>query len=170
MILTSRHRRIERVCYTMREYAFFPLRNSKYLRVARERAISLEAIRPSMPPTDQRPTVYTTGIGRIPLCKRCRLPQTQCHCQASHAPDNVPRDGFVRIARDRKGRAGKTMTVVHGVADDAATLADVSQQLKRLCGAGGAVKDLEIQIQGDHRDKIEAWLVQHGYKVKRVGG
>lgn len=123
-----------------------------------------------MPSTDQRPTVYTTGIGRIPLCKHCRLPQTQCRCQEIRAPVNAPRDGFVRIARDRKGRAGKTMTIIQGVTEDAVALADVTHKLKRLCGAGGAVKDLEIQIQGDHRDKIEAWLAQQGYKVKRVGG
>lgn len=94
----------------------------------------------------------------------------QCRCQDARAASSLPHDGYVRIARDRKNRAGKTVTILYGVSEDAATLASVTQKLKRLCGAGGAVKDRDIQIQGDHREKIEAWLIQQGYKVKRVGG
>ena len=121
--------------------------------------------------SDQRPAVYTTGIGRIPICKRCHLPQTECRCReaAAHTATQAPRDGFVRISRDRKGRQGKTMTLVSNLPDDA-TLAETTQHLKKLCGSGGTCKERTIAIQGDHRDKIEAWLIQQGYKVKRVGG
>ena len=126
-----------------------------------------------MPFSDQRPTVYTTGIGRMPVCRRCHLPQTDCRCTEAAAPHvaaAAPRDGFVRIARDRKARAGKTMTLISNIPGDDAALSEMTQKLKKLCGSGGTYKDREIQIQGDHRDKIEGWLVQQGYKTKRVGG
>jgi len=51
-----------------------------------------------------------------------------------------------------------------------ASLATLAQQLKKLCGSGGTVKDGTIEIQGDHRDKVQAKLTEMGYKVKRAGG
>lgn len=82
----------------------------------------------------------------------------------------TPSDGYIRIARDRKGRGGKTMTTVTGVPGDDAALTALAQRFKRLCGSGGTAKDGIIEIQGDHRDRLEAELKTLGYKVKRVGG
>jgi translation initiation factor 1 len=72
--------------------------------------------------------------------------------------------------RDHKGRGGKTVTVITGVSGDDTVLATLAQQLKKLCGSGGTIKDGAIEIQGDHCDKVQAKLVELGYKVKRVGG
>jgi translation initiation factor 1 len=72
--------------------------------------------------------------------------------------------------RDRKGRGGKTVTVITGVNGDNEVLSTLAQQLKRLCGSGGTLKDGVIEIQGDHCDKVQAKLIELGYKVKRVGG
>ncbi|GAC1366728.1 MAG: hypothetical protein PVS3B1_10330 [Ktedonobacteraceae bacterium] len=77
-------------------------------------------------------------------------------------------DSIVRVMRDRKQRGGKTVTVVTGLPD--AELAPLAQQLKKLCGSGGTIKDGTIEIQGDHCDKIQARLTAEGYKVKRAGG
>ena len=82
----------------------------------------------------------------------------------------APRDGFVRLSLDRKQRHGKAVTVVAGVPGDLAQLTALAQQLRKLCGAGGSLKDGDIELQGDHRDKVEARLVALGYKIKRVGG
>jgi translation initiation factor 1 len=82
----------------------------------------------------------------------------------------MPRDGIVRIARERKGRGGKTVTIITGLPDDAAALTSIAQTLKKLCGTGGTVKDAVVEIQGDHRDAIQAKLAQLGYTVKLVGG
>ncbi len=120
--------------------------------------------------------VYSTGIGRVPVCSRCGLSEDACRCKAearaAAAPQRpgAPRDGVVRLALDRKGRGGKSVTLAIGVPADDATLAELTQTLKRLCGAGGALKGDTIEIQGDHRDRIAEKLVTLGYKVKRMGG
>jgi translation initiation factor 1 len=75
-----------------------------------------------------------------------------------------------RIERDRKRRAGKTVTVVSGLRHDPATLEALLKKLKQQCGAGGTLKDGEIEIQGDHRERIAAALAAMGYKTKLVGG
>ena len=80
----------------------------------------------------------------------------------------LPADGVVRIFREQGGRGGKTVTVVRGLpGGDAAA---VATDLKRLCGAGGAVKDGAVELQGDHRDKVAARLESRGYRVKLAGG
>ncbi len=118
--------------------------------------------------------VYSTDGGRIDNCSRCGLPYKHCRCnQPSAAPgNNLPKksDGIVRIMRDRKRRGGKTVTVITGIpaADEAITA--LAQQLKKLCGSGGTVKDGVIEIQGDHCDKVQAKLTELGFKVKRAGG
>ncbi len=117
--------------------------------------------------------VYVTGIGRVKLCKRCGEPEGQCRCQRVRTDEvrpGVPRDGIVRVALDRKGRGGKAVTLVMGVPGEPADVASLGQSLRKLCGAGGAVKDDIIEVQGDHRERIVARLTELGYKVKRAGG
>jgi len=72
--------------------------------------------------------------------------------------------------RDRKHRGGKTVTIITGVAASREAIATLAQQLKKLCGSGGTVKDGVIEIQGDHCDKVIARLTGLGYMVKRAGG
>jgi translation initiation factor 1 len=74
------------------------------------------------------------------------------------------------VRRERKGHGGKTVTVIDGVIGSDAELAALAQQLKKLCGSGGTVRDGVIEIQGDHCDKVQAKLSELGYKVKRAGG
>ncbi|HEX8981163.1 MAG TPA: stress response translation initiation inhibitor YciH [Ktedonobacterales bacterium] len=117
--------------------------------------------------------VYVTGIGRVKLCKRCGEPEDRCRCQRERSAEvrpGVPRDGVVRVMLDRKGRGGKTVTLVMGVPGEAAEVASLGQSLKKLCGSGGTTKDDVIEVQGDHRERIITRLTELGYKVKRVGG
>ncbi|HEX7831556.1 MAG TPA: stress response translation initiation inhibitor YciH [Thermoanaerobaculia bacterium] len=80
--------------------------------------------------------------------------------------DVEPAKQTIRVAVDRKRRAGKTVTVASGFQHTADTLATVAQTLKKKCGSGGTVKDGEIEIQGDHVAKIGDELRKLGYKVK----
>lgn len=83
---------------------------------------------------------------------------------------SVPRDGVVRIFRDRGGRNGKTVTVIHGLPERGPALEARLSELKRLCGAGGTVKDGVLEIQGDHRERLAARLRALGHTVKLAGG
>jgi len=76
----------------------------------------------------------------------------------------------VRVSRETKGRKGKGVTLVTGVALSEEDLKQLGSRLKQLCGTGGTVKDGVIEIQGDHRDRLVEWLVQQGHKVKKAGG
>src|SRR3989442_11832413 len=118
--------------------------------------------------------VYSTDGGRIDACPRCGLPYKQCRCDRSPAVQgsNLQKkaDGIVRFMRDRKHRGGKTVTITPGVPASNEAIATLAQQLKKLCGSGGTVKDGVIEIHGDHCDKVQAKLSEMGYKVKRAGG
>ena len=82
---------------------------------------------------------------------------------------NLPKDGVVRLLRDRKGRGGKTVTLVAGLPGGTA-LDALASDLKRLCGAGGTVREGVIEIHGDLRERIKPELERRGYRVKIAGG
>jgi translation initiation factor 1 len=114
---------------------------------------------------NDRRLVYSSDSGRVgsPAPQK---PKAKARAQAPKA--NVPDDGVVRLFREKGGRGGKTVTVVRGL-----PAADVDRQvsdLKRLCGAGGTVRDGAIEIQGDHRERIAQRLQRQGYQVKLAGG
>lgn len=101
--------------------------------------------------------VYSSGSGRT---------------QGGRRPPDRPAatgagDGVVRVSRTKAGRKGKTVTLVTGL--PAGDVAGVAKELKRLLGTGGAVKDGEVEIQGDHRDRVAAHLGER-YRVKVAGG
>ena len=112
--------------------------------------------------------VYSTDSGRVNICPTCGQPYKQCRCDQSSTPKKG--DGIVRIMRDRKHRGGKTVTVITGVPASNEVITTLAQQLKKLCGSGGTIKDGVIEIQGDHCEKVQAKLSEMGFKVKRAGG
>lgn len=114
---------------------------------------------------DQGGLVYSTDAGR--MCPACRQPLAQCRCgKAALAPAAGP----VRVSREMKGRGGKTVTVVRGLPLDGAALAELGKQLRTACGAGGTVKDGILEVQGDHAERVMAWLAARGFQPKRSGG
>lgn len=114
--------------------------------------------------------VYSTDSGRVDTCPHCGQSYKHCRCNQSATSSTKKSNGIVRVMRDRKQRGGKTVTVITGVPTSGEELTALAQQLKKLCGSGGTVKDGNIEIQGDHCDKVIARLTASGYKVKRAGG
>ena len=104
--------------------------------------------------------VYSTGEGRI-------VPPGPPRPPAPGGPQAL-NDGVVRIFRERGGRNGKIVTVIRGL--PARDLEARAADLKRLCGAGGAVKDGAVEIQGDHRERVADRLRGLGHSVKLAGG
>ena len=76
----------------------------------------------------------------------------------------------VRVGRETSGRSGKGVSVITGLPLGAEELETLATRLKKLCGAGGAVRDGTIEIQGEHRDRLVAELAKLGYEAKRSGG
>jgi len=70
----------------------------------------------------------------------------------------------LRVRLETKHRAGKAVTLLEGFSGTTAEKEDIGKKLKTFCGTGGSVKDGEIIIQGDHRDKVLLWLLKNGYK------
>lgn len=110
--------------------------------------------------------VYSTDSGR--MCPGCRRAVAECVC-AKAAPVAAG-DGIVRVGREKKGRGGKTVTLVRGLALDAGGLVAFARELKTACGSGGSVADGVIEIQGDHVERLMQLLPAKGYTVKRAGG
>jgi translation initiation factor 1 len=76
----------------------------------------------------------------------------------------------VRVGREVSGRGGKGVTVITGLPLTGAALEELATRLKKTCGAGGAVKDGAIEIQGEHRDRLVAELGKLGFDARRSGG
>ena len=86
----------------------------------------------------------------------------------------APEDEFVPQELEahfsNKGRAGKTVTVIKCFEGEASELKELAKTLKNSVGVGGTIKNGEIIIQGNYRDKLMELLTEMGHKVKRVGG
>jgi len=101
--------------------------------------------------------VYSTDSGRIKAddTRQSELPKT---------------DGIVRIKRITKGKKGKGVSSIEGLGMNKDQLKQLCSELKKQCGCGGAVKDFNIEIQGDVREKLKQILEGKGMKVKLAGG
>lgn len=101
--------------------------------------------------------VYSTDVGRV---------KTK-DAQTTTVTDS---DGIVRIRRETKGRNGKGVTTLTGFALPQEQLKDLAKKLKQHVSTGGTLKDGVIEIQGDQRDKLKAYLESLGFTVKLAGG
>ncbi|MCV2402956.1 stress response translation initiation inhibitor YciH [Marinomonas sp. C2222] len=108
--------------------------------------------------------VYSTDQGR--MCPDCGNAISDCQCKS----DSILGDGNVLIFLETKGRKGKGVSIVKGLPLTEAELKKLGKKLKSQCGTGGAVKNGQIEIQGDNRQKLKELLEKEGYKSKLSGG
>ena len=119
--------------------------------------------------------VYDSDAVQAGRCPTCAKRLDRCSCGVGRTtekakPLNLPRDGVVRLLRDRKGRGGKSVTLIAGLSGSPETLAALASELKRACGTGGTVRGDLIEIQGDVRERLRTELERRGYNVKLAGG
>lgn len=81
-----------------------------------------------------------------------------------------PKDMTLSIRPEKKGRGGKTVSVIYDFPPNHDYFKKLVKKLKRVCGSGGTFKGDSIEVQGDHRDAIKAHLEELGFKVKFTGG
>ncbi|NLP09770.1 translation initiation factor [bacterium] len=110
-------------------------------------------------------TVYST-LKKAPVCRRCG--ETPCTCPPNHS-ETMPSQPL-RIRLDRKGRKGKSVTLIEGLPANAQQAEALCRTLKNRLGAGGTVREGCIEIQGDHRNKIAQTLAEMNYKTKLISG
>lgn len=109
--------------------------------------------------------VYSTAAGRT--CPTCGWPADDCKCSSRSSRDvPVPARIVAKLRTEKKGRGGKTVTVVYDLPVNQAFLKELAGELKRACGAGGAVVENTVEIQGDLRDRIHGLLTKKGWTVK----
>jgi translation initiation factor 1 len=114
----------------------------------------------------KRNPVYSTDSAVMKRCPRCGSYPCRCPKPKSLPPNEQE----AHIRREKKGRGGKTVTVIMNLQLTPEDAKKLSKKLKQACGAGGAVKEDSIEIQGDNRDRVAEILEQMGYKTKFVGG
>jgi translation initiation factor 1 len=91
-------------------------------------------------------------------------------CKPAAAVSLPPQQQTVYLHRESKGRGGKGVTLLKGLALSEADMTALCKTLKQACGSGGTVKEGVIEIQGERRERIAELLRQLGYKVKLAGG
>lgn len=111
--------------------------------------------------------VYSTDGSHKDICKTCG--ELACLCRK---PELVsPNQTLLKVRLESKGRGGKSVSVIFNLPHNPDYFSKMTKKLKSSLGCGGTYKkEGQIEIQGDHRQKIKAWLEKEGFKVKLAGG
>ena len=110
--------------------------------------------------------VYSTEGGRT--CQKCGWPLSNCQCSKTIAAgrESVPDRVVAKLRMEKKGRGGKTVTVIYGLPNNQEFLTALCAELKRSCGCGGATTEDGVELQGELRDRVRAHLEKKGFVVK----
>lgn len=107
--------------------------------------------------------VYSTAVGSV--CATCGWPERECKC-SSRVEEKVPSKVVVKLRVEKKGRAGKIVTVLDGLPRNSDFLEGLGKDLKKLLGTGGTADETLIELQGDHRAAIRRILSDRNFLVR----
>jgi translation initiation factor 1 len=100
-----------------------------------------------------------------PVCERCGRAEAECACPPPPPTYLPPTQQQARVLTEKRAR-GKLVTVVRGLKGEESDLPALLSSLKTTCGAGGTLKEEQLELQGDHTERVRALLVSLGYKVR----
>ena len=106
-----------------------------------------------------------TEFDRPPSCERCRELEEVCTCPPEPAAKLDPSKQTARLAVEKRKKS-KTVTVVRGLSAEGNDLPELLRKLKSVCGAGGTLKDEELEIQGNNLDRVRDELKKIGFRTK----
>lgn len=110
--------------------------------------------------------VYSSDGSHKDICSKCgELP-----CTCEKIVEIKPGEIVAKIRLESKGRGGKSVSVIFNLPNNPDYFTKLAKKIKAQCGSGGTFKSGQIEIQGDHRDKIKAFLIKEGFQVKLAGG
>ncbi len=107
-----------------------------------------------------------TQWDRPATCEKCGALEADCKCPVQLPPKQIvpPGKQTARLSVERR-KKGKVVTVIRGLSDEANDLPGLLVKLKNACGAGGAHASNELEIQGNHVERLKTFLSDLGYKV-----
>ena len=106
-----------------------------------------------------------TPFDRPPRCEKCDQLEEECICPPE-PPFRIPPEHQTARLSIEKRKKGKRVTVIRGLPAEGNDLPELLKQIKDRCGAGGALKDEDLEIQGEQLDRVRETLQQMGFKVK----
>lgn len=110
--------------------------------------------------------VYSSDGSHLKLCKKCD--KDPCVCAKSI--EIQPSEHTLKIRLEKKGRGGKSVTVIFQLPNNEKYFKTLAQKLRTHCGSGGSFKSGTIELQGDHKEKAKSFLEKVGFRVKLAGG
>jgi translation initiation factor 1 len=125
------------------------------------------------PKSSETRLVYSSDGSHLKLCKKCGEDPCICLTSQANIKDITPDKITLKIKLEKNQRGGKLVTVVHDLPFNPTYFEDLAKKLKNHCGTGGTFKagaNSQIELQGDQREKIEAYLLKLNFKTKRSGG
>jgi translation initiation factor 1 len=117
--------------------------------------------------------VYSSDGSHLKLCKKCGEDPCECSDSPKNIVEIVPEKTVIKIKIEKNQRGGKTVTVIHDLPYNPKYFEDLAKKLKNHCGTGGTFKKdspIQIELQGEQREKVEQFLAKLNFKTKRSGG
>lgn len=117
--------------------------------------------------------VYSSDGSHLKICKKCGEDPCICANSEQFIQAIVPDKTTLKIKLEKNQRGGKLVTVIHELPNNPPYFEDLAKKLKNHCGTGGTFKKegkAQIELQGDQREKVEAFLSKLNFKMKRSGG